>query len=114
MPSGWKPVGCKLIFKTKHGSEWKVERYKSRHVVKGYTQNQVTIAIARNLISHARTKHIDIKFRSVHEALHDRIIEYCPTDQMTANILTKPLSCNRFEILLLEMGLKNLPSIMSI
>ena len=78
--------------------------------------NQGTITIARNPISHARTKHMDIKFHYVREALHNGIIElvYCPTDQMTADILTKSLSHNRFEILPLEMGLKNLPSIMSI
>ena len=61
--------------------------------------DQGTIAIARNPISHARTKHIDIKFHYVREALHDGIIElvYCPTDQMAANILTKPLSRGQFE-----------------
>ena len=47
--------------------------------------NQGTIAISRNPIFHTRTKHIDIKFHYVHEALHDGIIElvYCPTDQQT-------------------------------
>ena len=29
LPSGRKPVGCKWIFKTKHGSDGKVERYKA-------------------------------------------------------------------------------------
>ena len=77
--------------------------------------NQGIIAIARNPISHARTKHINIKFHYVLETLYDGIIEleYCPTEQMTADILTKPLLYGRFEILRLEMGLKNLPSIMS-
>ena len=37
--------------------------------------NQGTIIIARNPISHARTKHIDIKFHYVCEALNDGIIE---------------------------------------
>ena len=33
------------------------------------------------------------------EALYDRVVElvYCPTEQMTADILTKPHSCGRFE-----------------
>ena len=56
--------------------------------------NQGTIAVARNPISHNRTKHIDIKFHYVREALED--------------ILTKPLTRQRFETLRLEMGLKNL------
>ena len=78
--------------------------------------NQGTIAVARNPISHNRTKHIDIKFHYVREALEDGIIDltYCPTEQMTADILTKPLTRQRFETFRLEMGLKNLPSIKSI
>ena len=61
--------------------------------------NQGTIAIAGNPVSHSRTKHIDIKYHYVHEALSNGVIDlaYCPTEQMTADILTKPISCDRFE-----------------
>ena len=40
-----------------------------------------------------RTKHIDIKFHYVREVLQEGVIElvYCPTNSMTADILTKPL-----------------------
>ena len=78
--------------------------------------NQGTIAIARNPVSHSRTKHIDIKFHYVREALEDGIIDliYYPTEQMTADILTKPLARQQFETFQLEMGLKTLPSIKSI
>ena len=78
--------------------------------------NQGIIAVARNPISHNRTKHIDIKFHYVSEALEDGIIDliYCLTEQMAADILTKPLTRQRFETLRPEMGLKNLPSIKSI
>ena len=72
--------------------------------------NQGTIAIVRNPVSHSRTKHIDIKFHYVREALEDGIIDliYCPTEQMTADILTKLLAHQQFETFRLEMGLKNL------
>ena len=78
--------------------------------------NQGTIAVARNPVSHNRTKHIDIKFHYVREALEDGIIDltYCPTEQMTADILTKPLVRQQFETFRLKMGLKNMPSIKSI
>ena len=61
--------------------------------------NQGTIAVARNPVSHSRTKHIDIKFHYVREALVDGIIDliYCPTEQMTADMLTKPLAHQQFE-----------------
>ena len=69
--------------------------------------NQGTIAVARNPISHSRTKHIDIKFHYIREALRDGAVDliYCPTERMTADILTKPLSRGRFEELRSQMGL---------
>ena len=72
--------------------------------------NQGTIAVANNPISHNRTKHIDIKFHYVREALEDNIVDliYCPTEEMTADILTKPLARQQFETCRLKMGLKNL------
>ena len=72
--------------------------------------NQGTIAVVNNPISHNRTKHIDIKFHYVREALEDNIVDliYCPTEEMTADILTKPLARQQFETCRLKMGLKNL------
>ncbi|XP_077217964.1 uncharacterized protein LOC143852464 [Tasmannia lanceolata] len=37
-PEGIKPIGCKWIFKRKKGPDGKVETYKARLVVKGYSQ----------------------------------------------------------------------------
>ena len=60
--------------------------------------NQGTIAVARNPVSHNRTKHIDIKFHYVREALEDGIIDltYCPTEQMTADMLTNTGKTTRY------------------
>ena len=71
--------------------------------------NQGTIAIAGNTVSHSRTKHIDIKYHYVREALSNGVIDlaYCPTEQMTADILTKPISHDRFETHRYRMGLRN-------
>jgi Reverse transcriptase (RNA-dependent DNA polymerase) len=41
LPSGSKKVGCKWIFKIKHDSKGKIERYKTRLVAKGFTQKEV-------------------------------------------------------------------------
>ena len=63
--------------------------------------NQGTIAMAKNPVSHARTKHIDIRYHYVREAVQKVIsLNYCPTENMTADILTKPLAPGRFESLL--------------
>ena len=72
--------------------------------------NQGAIAIARNPVSHSRTKHIDIRYHYVREALERGIIdiEYCPTEFMAADLLTKPLPKSRFETLRCMLGMNNL------
>ena len=72
--------------------------------------NQGAIAIAKNPMAHARTKHIDIRYHYVREAVQKGVVElrYCPTAQMIADLLTKPLPRGRFEILRLAMGMEEL------
>ena len=69
--------------------------------------NQSTIAIAKNPIMHARTKHIDIRYHYIREALQQETITliYCPTDKMIADLLTKGLPRGRFERLYRAMGM---------
>lgn len=71
--------------------------------------NQGAIGIAKNPIQHARTKHIDIRYHYVREALQEGVISlsYCPTDKMIADLLTKGLPRGRFEILRKAMGMDN-------
>ena len=38
LPSGREPIGSKWVFKVKHSSDGKVERFKARLVAKGYAQ----------------------------------------------------------------------------
>ena len=38
LPKDWEAIGCKWVFKVKHTSEGKVERFKGRLVAKGYAQ----------------------------------------------------------------------------
>jgi len=61
--------------------------------------NQNSITVTKNPVSHARTRHIDINFHFVREALSNGCIEliYYPTEQMVADVLTKLITCNRFE-----------------
>ncbi|RVX00967.1 Retrovirus-related Pol polyprotein from transposon TNT 1-94 [Vitis vinifera] len=40
LPHGCKPVGCKWVFKTKRDSSGRIEKYKARLVVKGYSQRE--------------------------------------------------------------------------
>uniref|UniRef100_A0A1X7SF09 Reverse transcriptase Ty1/copia-type domain-containing protein n=1 Tax=Amphimedon queenslandica TaxID=400682 RepID=A0A1X7SF09_AMPQE len=70
--------------------------------------NQGAIAIARNPIAHMRTKHIDIHYHFIREAIQDQVIKvcYCPSEDMIADLLTKPLSKGKFEALRDQMRIK--------
>jgi hypothetical protein len=55
--------------------------------------NQGSLSLANNPENHQRTKHIDIQYHYIRELVETGAItiEYCPTGQMLADILTKPL-----------------------
>ncbi|CAB3988823.1 Hypothetical predicted protein, partial [Paramuricea clavata] len=71
-----------------------------------YEDNQGAIALSRNPVLHKRTKHIDIKCYFVREKTQDGTVElkYCPTNEMVADILTKPLSKGQFGYLRCKLG----------
>ena len=58
-----------------------------------YSDSQSAIALTKDGSYHARTKHIDIRYHFIRFAVQNGSIKliYCPTDEMTADILTKAL-----------------------
>ena len=54
--------------------------------------NQGAIATANNPVNHAKTKHIQIKYHHVRDAVEQQTIElcYCRSKEMLADIFTKP------------------------
>lgn len=72
--------------------------------------NQGAIALARNPVAHSRTKHIDIRFHFIRKAHEEGIIDivYCPTSEMVADLLTKPIPRGQFEKLRTLMGMEEL------
>jgi len=61
------------------------------------SDSQGSIALAKNPAFHSRTKHIDIKHHFVREQVAAGVItmKHVPTEEMAADILTKPLSRER-------------------
>ena len=62
---------------------------------------QSSIAMAKNPQFHGRAKHIDIKHHFIRDQVSIGSIElqYCPTNEMLADVLTKGLAHEKFSIL---------------
>jgi len=58
-----------------------------------YSDNQAALAIAQNPVHHQRSKHIDIRNHFIKNAVqNDQVkIDYVPTANQTADVLTKAL-----------------------
>ena len=61
-----------------------------------YEDNQSTKCLTKSQLVHGRTKHIDIKYHFVHDLVEAGSIkvEYCASENMIADILTKGLCIN--------------------
>jgi hypothetical protein len=72
------------------------------------SDNQGAIALAKNPVHHARTKHIDIRHHFIRDTIESGQInlEYCRTEDMTADIFTKGLAKPQFTKLRDLMHLK--------
>ena len=72
-----------------------------------YEDNQGAIALTKKPENHARTKHIDIRYHFVRDLVQKKEIEvdYCPTTDMLADIMTKGLSRPRFQDLCNKLGI---------
>ena len=58
-----------------------------------YRDSKSAIALTKDGHYHARTKHIDIRYHFIRYIIEAETIKliYCPTDEMTADTLTKAL-----------------------
>ena len=58
-----------------------------------YGDNQGAIALSKNPVNRQRSKHIDVRYHFIRTTLSEGKIDliYCPTEDMVADILTKPV-----------------------
>uniref|UniRef100_A0AAV1V9K6 Copia protein n=1 Tax=Peronospora matthiolae TaxID=2874970 RepID=A0AAV1V9K6_9STRA len=73
-----------------------------------YEDNQGSIALAKNPEFHKRTKHIDIRYHFVREKVEsgEVVLEYCPTQDMLADMMTKPIAAVQFENIRDRLGIQ--------
>jgi hypothetical protein len=71
------------------------------------TDNQGCMALSKNPVFHARTKHIDIRHHFIREKIesHEVEIAFCRTEEMAADILTKALTKEKHDHCSEKMGL---------
>ena len=76
--------------------------------VRIYEDNQAAIAIAKNPVFHCKQKHIDVQYHFIRDEIEKgRIdVQYCESKKMTADIFTKALPRDQFQVLRQKLGLK--------
>ena len=75
--------------------------------VQVFEDNQATIKVAECEKSNFRMKHLDIKYHKVRELIKEKTIQlhHCPSEQMIADILTKPIPRPRFQYIKHQLGI---------
>ncbi|GKC13524.1 retrovirus-related pol polyprotein from transposon TNT 1-94 [Tanacetum coccineum] len=75
-----------------------------------YCDNQSAITLCCNNVKHSRSKHIDIRHHFIKEQVENRVVEvyFIETKYELADISTKSLPMERFELILPLLGMKQL------
>ena len=66
------------------------------------------MALAKNPEHYARTKHIDIQYHFIREKVEEAAVrmEFCPTQKMVADVLTKALPRDKHQWCTQAMGVQ--------
>nr|GEV82168.1 retrovirus-related Pol polyprotein from transposon TNT 1-94 [Tanacetum cinerariifolium] len=109
-------AGCKDTFKsTSGGAQFLGEMLLTDHgfyfnKIPIYYDSKSAIAISCNPVQHSRTKHIAVRYHFIKEHVEKGTIElyFVKTDYQLADLFTKALTVDRFNYLVLHLGMHSL------
>ena len=101
-------INCTNIIRLKHLLKGMKEEITK--LVTLYCDNTSAINISKNLVMHAKAKHIAIKYHYVRELVEDKQVKmkYIHTKEQIVDIFTKPLPRDAYEYLRGKLGVKPL------
>jgi len=64
-----------------------------------FGDNQGAIALSKNPVNRQRSKHIDVRYHFIRDEINNGkvVVQYCPTADMVADIMTKPVTKAKLE-----------------
>ncbi|GJV26993.1 putative ribonuclease H-like domain-containing protein [Tanacetum coccineum] len=77
-----------------------------------YIDNESTICIVKNPVSHSKTKHIEIRYHFIRDSYEKKLIQVIKihTDKNVADLLTKAFDVSRFNFLIASIDVAHLPN----
>ena len=90
-------VACQTIWMRRTLSELQHEQNESTPI---FCDNNSAIALSRNHVFHKRSKHIDTRYHFIQELINNNEIsvEFCTSGNQFADLFTKPLGKELFEL----------------
>ena len=78
--------------------------------MKMHCDNRAAISIAHNPVLHDRTKHVEVDKHFIKEKIDDGVIcvNYVPTTEQAADLLTKGLHKRQFDWLVSKLGMEDI------
>ncbi|GJT80628.1 retrovirus-related pol polyprotein from transposon TNT 1-94 [Tanacetum coccineum] len=75
-----------------------------------YCDNKSAIALCWNNVHHFKAKHIDVRYHFIKEKVENGIMElyFVRTEYQLADIFTKPLPRERFNFLIVKLGMRSM------
>nr|GEY14588.1 ribonuclease H [Tanacetum cinerariifolium] len=99
----WK-AGHDLLLLTDYGFQF--------NMIPLYCDNKSAIALGCNNVQHSRAKHIDVRYHFIKQQVENGIVElyFIRTEYQLADIFTKPLPRERFNLLIEKLGMRSMSS----